>query len=176
MHLKKWQKGKDLNLCEEMTPEETCNLPNLLSGSSTGTGARTETGELGGKRTHNSLFFTMWTFKQWEAASSPWNGEIVLLPGFLGHCCSSYLFFVTWSSSTSPLLPQIHLWSDSSSRRGWLPSYLMSFSVSLMPTLNPNPIERNSSVPSVRYVFYPSKFGAFYVYFQPVSPARTAWF
>ena len=27
---------------------------------------------------------------------------------------------------------------------------------------------------SVRYVFYPSKFGAFYVYFQPVSPARTA--
>ena len=29
---------------------------------------------------------------------------------------------------------------------------------------------------SVRNVFYPSKFGAFYVYFQPVSPARTAWF
>ena len=28
--------------------------------------------------------------------------------------------------------------------------------------------------PSVRHVFYPSKFGAFYVYFQPVSPARTA--
>ena len=27
---------------------------------------------------------------------------------------------------------------------------------------------------SVRHVFYPSKFGAFYVYFQPVSPARTA--
>ena len=26
----------------------------------------------------------------------------------------------------------------------------------------------------LRYVFYPSKFGAFYVYFQPVSPARTA--
>ena len=44
---------------------------------------------------------------------------------------------------------------------------------------HPNPIERNSysSVrPSVRNVFYPSKFGAFYVYFQPVSPARTAWF
>ena len=28
--------------------------------------------------------------------------------------------------------------------------------------------------PTLRYVFYPSKFGAFYVYFQPVSPARTA--
>ena len=28
----------------------------------------------------------------------------------------------------------------------------------------------------LRNVFYPSKFGAFYVYFQPVSPARTAWF
>ena len=26
----------------------------------------------------------------------------------------------------------------------------------------------------LRNVFYPSKFGAFYVYFQPVSPARTA--
>ena len=39
----------------------------------------------------------------------------------------------------------------------------------------PNPIERNSSYySSVRNVFYPSKFGAFYVYFQPVSPARTA--
>ena len=42
---------------------------------------------------------------------------------------------------------------------------------------NPNPIERNSSYYSVRPSrFYPSKFGAFYVYFQPVSPARTAWF
>ena len=40
---------------------------------------------------------------------------------------------------------------------------------------HPNPIERNSSYsPTLRYVFYPSKFGAFYVYFQPVSPARTA--
>ena len=39
---------------------------------------------------------------------------------------------------------------------------------------NPNPIERNSSYSPLRYVFYPSKFGAFYVYFQPVSPARTA--
>ena len=28
----------------------------------------------------------------------------------------------------------------------------------------------------LRNVFYPSKFGAFYVYFQPVSPAGTAWF
>ena len=42
---------------------------------------------------------------------------------------------------------------------------------------HPNPIERNSSSsPTLRNVFYPSKFGAFYVYFQPVSPARTAWF
>ena len=39
---------------------------------------------------------------------------------------------------------------------------------------HPNPIEQNSSSSPLRYVFYPSKFGAFYVYFQPVSPARTA--
>ena len=45
------------------------------------------------------------------------------------------------------------------------------------PLVNPNPIERNSSSPpTLRHVFYPSIFGAFYVYFQPVSPARTAWF
>ena len=126
-----------------MTPEETCNLPNLLSGSSTGTGARTETGELGGKRTRNSLFFTMWTFKQWEAGSSLWNGEIVLLPGFLGHCWIlrdllqlplHYCHTSTYGNKSSS--QSSHCWSDASSRRGWLPLYLMSFSVSWMPTLN----------------------------------------
>ena len=50
-----------------------------------------------------------------------------------------------------------------------------SFIVSMLGEYHPNPIERNSSSPpTLRNVFYPSIFGAFYVYFQPVSPARTA--
>ena len=121
-----------------MTPEGTCNLPNILSGSSTGTGARTETGELGGKRT---LYFL-----QCEPSN---NGKRAHLPG-MGtlSLCKDFLdivgFFVTCSSylstTATPPLMEIKALANpvtASSRRGWLPLYLMSFiSIFLMQMLN----------------------------------------
>ena len=64
-----------------MTPEGTCNLPNILSGSSTGTGARTETGELGGKTT--PYFLQCEPSNNGRRAHLPGMGKLSLCKDFL---------------------------------------------------------------------------------------------
>ena len=60
---------------------QKCNLPNLLSGSSTGTGARTETGELGGKTT--PYFLQCEPSNNGRRAHLPGMGKLSLCKDFL---------------------------------------------------------------------------------------------
>ena len=119
-----------------MTPEGTCNLPNILSGSSTGTGARTETGELGGKKDAQLLIF-------YNVNLQTMGGGLISLEwGNCPYARISWTLLVQLHLSTTvtPPLMEIKALANpvtASSRRVWLPLYLMSFiSIFLMQMLN----------------------------------------